>query len=71
MAMTTIADVLEDPAASHWLKHALRTALARDCVDVAEEAAVLAELLGARVDSILASHIAQAVASQSLEGSNV
>lgn len=68
--MTTIADVLEDPAASNWLKSALRAAMERDCVGVAEEAAILAELLGARADSILASHIAQAAASQSLEGSN-
>ena len=34
----TIDEVLADPAASHWMKDALRSALARDPVDVANEA---------------------------------
>ena len=36
----TIAEVLADPAASHWMKDALRSALTRDPVDVANDAAL-------------------------------
>ena len=45
--------VLQDPAASHWLKAALRSALARDPVDAANDSAVLAELLKRRCRHIL------------------
>ena len=38
-------DVLRDPAASVWLKDVLRSALARDPVDAANDAEVLARLL--------------------------
>lgn len=40
-----IQDVLNDPAASTWLKDALRGALRRDPVDAANDSAFLAELL--------------------------
>jgi hypothetical protein len=41
-------DVLRDPAASFWLKAALRSALGRDPVDAANDAEVLAQLLDRR-----------------------
>ncbi len=41
-------DVLRDPAASAWLKDVLRSALARDPVDAANDADVLARLLEER-----------------------
>lgn len=50
-----IEDVLRDPAASLWLKVALRSALCRDPVDAANDAEVLARLLGRRCEEILAS----------------
>lgn len=40
-----IQAVLDSPDGSDWLKHCLRTALARDCVDAANDAQVLSELL--------------------------
>lgn len=40
-----IEAVLEDPAASFWLKDALRSALLRDPVDAANDSEVLARLL--------------------------
>jgi hypothetical protein len=45
--------VLADPAASHWLKNALRSAMARDPVDAANDADVLARLLDLRARKIL------------------
>lgn len=45
--------VLADPAASLWLKTALRSALCRDPVDAAHDADILARLLGERCDQIL------------------
>jgi len=36
-----VEQVLSDPAASFWLKDALRSALARDPVDAANDAEVL------------------------------
>ena len=47
-----IEEVLNDPAASFWLKAALRSALSRDPVDAANDAEVLARLLDARCRSI-------------------
>jgi hypothetical protein len=41
-----IEDVLHDPAASFWLKAALRTALERAQVDAANDAEVLARVIG-------------------------
>jgi len=40
--LPAIERVLEDPAASYWLKAALRSALSRDPVDAANDSAVLA-----------------------------
>lgn len=56
MRMTTeetIAMVLGDPCASYWLKDALRSALARDPVDAANDAECLAALLKALCDEKL------------------
>ena len=41
--------ILADPAASRWLRDALRSALVRDPVDAANEAEVLARVLADRV----------------------
>ena len=48
-----IERVLEDPAASDWLKTALRSALLRDPADSANDADVLARLLSRRCRKIL------------------
>ena len=48
-----IEEILADPAASFWLRAALRSALARDPVDAANDAEVLARLLDRRCRSIL------------------
>ncbi len=48
-----IDEVLCDPAASFWLKDALRSALERDPVDAANDAMVLARLLDRRCRAIL------------------
>src|SRR5438067_2442825 len=48
-----IDEVLRDPAASFWLKDALRSALERDPVDAANDARVLARLLNRRSRAIL------------------
>ena len=48
-----IDDVLADPAASIWLKTALRAALCRDPVDAAHDSDLLARLLEERCDEIL------------------
>lgn len=49
----TIEQVLCDPAASHWLKSALQSALLRDPIDAANEAEVLAQLLDRRCRTLL------------------
>jgi hypothetical protein len=43
--LPTIGEILNDPAASFWLKAALRSALSRDPVDAANDADVLARVL--------------------------
>jgi hypothetical protein len=48
-----IEEVLRDPAASFWLKDALRSVLERDPVDAANDAMVLARLLDRRCRAIL------------------
>jgi len=48
-----VEQVLSDPAASFWLKDALRSALARDPVDAANDAEVLFRLLDERCHEIL------------------
>ena len=52
-ARLDIAEVLADPAASFWLKDALRSALLRDPVDAANDAEILAQLLDQRCEAIL------------------
>jgi len=49
----TVADVIQDPAASYWLKDALTAALRRDPVDAARDAHVLLGLLEQRVTVVL------------------
>jgi hypothetical protein len=46
-------EILDDPAASDWLKEALRTALERDPVDALNDALVLAGVLEARLRVVL------------------
>jgi hypothetical protein len=48
-----IEEVLRDPATSFWLRGALNSALARDPVDAANDAEVLARLLDRRCRQIL------------------
>ena len=48
-----VDEVLADPAASFWLKTALRSALCRDPVDAANDAEILALMLDERCDQIL------------------
>ncbi|MEL7491691.1 MAG: hypothetical protein AAGJ73_13315 [Pseudomonadota bacterium] len=43
--MTRVQEILNDPAASKWLKEALEKALPRDPVDAANDAEVLAMVL--------------------------
>jgi hypothetical protein len=50
--LPTIEEILRDPSASFWLKAALRSALARDPVDAANDAEVLALLLDRRCRSM-------------------
>jgi len=52
-ALPRIEEVLVDPAASRWLKTALRSALCRDPVDAAHDSEILARLLEERCDQIL------------------
>jgi len=49
----SIDEVHADPAASYWLKTALRSALSRDPVDAAHDSEILARLLEDRCDKIL------------------
>jgi hypothetical protein len=49
----TVEAVLQDPAASFWLRNALFSALARDPVDAANDAELLARILDARCQSVL------------------
>jgi hypothetical protein len=48
--LPSIDEVLADPAASFWLKTALRSALCRDPVDAAHDSEILARLLEERCD---------------------
>lgn len=48
-----IEEVLNDPAASNWLKNALMAALQRDAVDAANDSALLAAMLNRRADVLL------------------
>jgi hypothetical protein len=51
--LPTIHEVLAAPSASFWLKLALRGALARDPVDAANDAELLAKLLDERCRQVL------------------
>ena len=51
--LSTIDEVLADPAASFRLATALRSAFCRDPVDAARDSEILAQLLGQRCDAIL------------------
>ncbi len=64
----TIEEVLADPAASHWMKDALRAALARDPVDVANDAAFLCALLDKRADAAMAAATAARAAATAPQG---
>ena len=45
--------VAKNRASSFWLQDALKTALRRDCVDAANDAEFLSDLMRARADSVL------------------
>lgn len=47
-----IAQILLDPSCSFWLKNALETALQRDPVDAANDAELLAKVLGDRAKNL-------------------
>jgi hypothetical protein len=51
--LPAIEAVLQDPAASFWLKAALHSALSRDPVDAANESELLSRLLDRRCRDIL------------------
>lgn len=51
--LPTIEQIMADPAGSFWLKRALSAALARDPIDAANDAEVLAQLLDRRCREIL------------------
>ena len=53
--LPSIEHVLDDRAASFWVKSALRTLLSRDPVDAANDAELVARLLERRCREILAS----------------
>ena len=48
----TAEQVLEDPAASFWLKSTIRAALERDPVDALNDALVLVAILDARLRAV-------------------
>jgi len=54
LADARIAAVLGDPGTSFWVKSTLLEARQRDPVDVARDAMLVAQLLGERVDALLA-----------------
>ncbi len=62
-----ICDVLADPAASRWLKEALRTAQERDPVDAANDASYLFAVLDKRAsEAIQAAQVALGAAAAPL-----
>lgn len=52
-----IQAVLDDPCVSYWTKNALQSALSRDPVDAAHDAALLAKILARRADEIVAQSV--------------
>lgn len=55
-----IPKILADPAASSWLKNALREASSRDPVDAANDAEILAKLLDRQCREVLSQSVADA-----------
>ncbi len=53
LSMPDIRQILEDPAASDWLKSALADAVARDPVDALSDALLLAQTLDDRLREVL------------------
>jgi hypothetical protein len=53
MADPGVEDVLSDPAASHWLKAALRDSLERDPVDALNDVLALAGVLEERLRQVM------------------
>lgn len=51
--MPLCENILDDPAASFWLKNALRSALDRDPVDALNDAEVLVVALKERLDFVV------------------
>jgi hypothetical protein len=45
--------ILDDPAASYWLKQAVHAGLRRDPVDVASDAQILSDVFSARALAVL------------------
>ncbi len=56
-----IAVVIADPAASYWLRDALRAAIARDPVDAVTDAALLVDMLQPWATAILEAQAAHAL----------
>lgn len=48
-----LAALMDDPAVSYWLKGAVRALMERDPVDAANDADVLAKIMGERVTALL------------------
>ena len=53
LSMPDIQQILEDPAASDWLKSALANAVVRDPVDALNDALLLAQTLDDRLREVL------------------
>ncbi len=51
--LPSVDGLLRDPSTSFWLRNALTSALSRDPVDAANDADILARVLGERCRSIL------------------
>ncbi|SEB26309.1 hypothetical protein [Variovorax sp. YR216] len=50
--LSEIEDLLDSPTASHWFKHALKSAMGRDIVDAARDAELLARLMVQRCEAV-------------------
>ena len=51
----SVEEIFSDPAATLWLRQALRTALSRDPVDAANDAELLARILDRRCRELFVS----------------
>lgn len=56
-----IQAVLSNPGTSDWLKSSLEKAIHRDCVDAANDAELLHDLLNRRCDAVLNAAAGQAI----------